>query len=296
VAQKWTIRGREVDRSDLDQIEFWLKANPEWSRRRLSEELVRRWDWRTPGGQLKDIATRDVLNRLEGLGLIGLPPRQRRGGRQRPEGLRSTDQAELGLGLEAEGIEPRTLAELLPLCSQRADRGQEQRKRVARYLHERHYLGYPDPLGQLHYLVQDRQGRDVACLLFGPAAWKAAARDQFIGWSDQQRRQGLGHVANNSRFLVLVRVAHLASHVLASTIATLRRDWAGHHGVPLWLVETFVDQERFLGTCYRAANWLRVGQTQGRTRNDREHRLRVSRKDVYLFPMAADFRQRLGVP
>lgn len=261
----------------------------------MSEELVRHWDWRTPSGQFKDIATRDVLNRLEGLGLIGLPPRQGRGGRQRPMGLGSRDQAELGFGLEPGGIEPRSLSELLPLSWRRAQRGHEHRKRVAHYLHERHYLGYPDPLGQLHYLVQDRQGRDVACLLFGPAAWKAGARDQFIGWSDRQRRQGLGHVANNTRFLVLVPVPHLASYVLAGTMAPLRRDWAAHHGVPLWLVETFVEQERFQGTCYRAANWLKVGQTQGRTRNDREHRLRVPRKDVYLFAMAADFRQRLGV-
>jgi hypothetical protein len=166
---------------------------------------------------------------------------------------------------------------------------------VARYLSEHHYLGYPSPLGQLHYLVRDRQGGDVACLLFGPAAWKVAVRDRFIGWSDLERRQGLGQVANNSRFLLLVKVPHLASHLLAGTVAHLRRDWAAHHGVRLWLVETFVEQGRFAGTCYRAANWLKVGPTQGRTRNDREHQRHVPPKDVYLLPLAGDFRRRLGV-
>jgi hypothetical protein len=291
----WSIRGREISRADLDQIESWRKAHPQWSRRRLSEELARGWDWRTASGQLKDIATRDVLNQLEARGLISLPARQRRGGRQRPRAVRLANQGELPFLLKGQA-EPTVLAELLPLSWQLAGSGQRPRALVARYLHEHHYLGYPDPLGQLHYLVHDRQGREVACLLFGPAAWKVAARDRFIGWSDLQRRSGLRHVANNSRFLVLVKAPHLASHLLAAALPHLRRDWAAHHGVPLWLVETFVEQERFSGTCYRAANWLKVGQTQGRTRNDRQHRRQVPTKDVYLLPLNSGFRQRLGVP
>ena len=207
-------------------------------------------------------------------------------------------QGELPLLLppQAEPV-PTSLSELLPLSWQRAQRGQRQRALVARYLQDHHYLGYPDPLGQLHYLVQDRQGRDVACLLFGPAAWKVAARDRFIGWSDGQRQRGLSHLANNSRFLILPgrNASGLASHLLGQAVRQLRRDWPARQGVPLWLVETFVEQGRFLGTCYRAANWLRVGQTQGRTRNDRQHRCCAPPKDVYLLPLVAEFRQRLGV-
>jgi hypothetical protein len=164
-------------------------------------------------------------------------------------------------------------------------------------LEEHHYLGYPDPLGQLHYLVSDRSGRDVACLLFGPAAWKVAARDAFIGWSAAQRQQGLGHLANNSRFLILpgVHTPHLASHLLGAAVRRLAVDWRAQRGQALWLVETFVERPRFAGTCYRAANWRPVGQTQGRTRNDPQRQIQSPIKDIYLLPLVSDLRRRLCV-
>jgi hypothetical protein len=286
------IRGREVGSKELEQIRGWLCAHPQWSRRRLSQELAGEWDWRTPAGQLKDIAARDLLNRLEARGLIALPVRQRRGGRQRPRAVEATGSS---LTAPAPAACPVALSELLPFSWHLAHRGQPHRARVARYLDQHHYLGYPDPLGQLHYLVQDRNGRDVACLLFGPAAWKVAARDAFIGWSPGQRQRGLGHLANNSRFLILpgVQTPRLASHLLAAAVRRLRADWQAHHGWVLWLVETFVERERFAGTAYRAANWRRVGQTQGRTRNDPAHYLQTPVKDVYLLALVSDFRRRL---
>ena len=288
------IRGREVGAEQLEQIRNWLRWQPHWSRRRLSQELARQWDWRTAAGQLKDIAARDLLNRLQSRGLIALPPRQRRGGRQKPRALGSKLQPELALSAPAI-VASDSLAELLPLSWHLAQRGEPQRAWVAGYLDQHHYLGYPDPLGQLHYLVRDRCGRAVACLLFGPASWKVAAREAFIGWSDAQRQRGLGHLANNSRFLILpgVRTPHLASHLLAGAVRRLRADWLAQCGQPLWLLETFVEGERFAGTCYRAANWLKVGQTQGRTRNDRAHRRQAPIKDVYLLTLVPDARQRL---
>lgn len=146
-------------------------------------------------------------------------------------------------------------------------------------------------------LVSDRSGRDVACLLFGPAAWKVAARDAFIGWSAAQRQQGLGHLANNSRFLILpgVQTPHLASHLLAAAVRRLGVDWRAQRGQTLWLVETFVERARFAGTCYRAANWRLVGQTQGRTRNDRQRQIQSPVKDVYLLALVPDLRRRLCV-
>ena len=295
VTETLCLRGHKVEARDLEQIRAWRAAHPDWSRRRLSEELARLWDWRTPTGQLKDIASRDVLNRLEARGLIGLPARQRRGGRQRPRAVAAAAQDGLPLLGTAPPSSPVELSERLPLSWHLAQRGQPQRALIARYLQAHHYLGYPDPLGQFHYLVRDREGREVACLLFGPASWKVAARDALIGWSASQRQAGLGHVANNSRFLILpgVQTPHLASHVLAGTVRRLRADWLAQHGRALWLVETFVERERFAGTCYRAANWRRVGQTQGRTRNDPEHRLKTPLKDVYLLALAPDFQQRL---
>lgn len=291
------IRGREVGSKELDQIRGWLGLHPQWSRRRLSEELAHAWDWRTPTGQLKDIAARDLLNRLEARGLLRLPARQRRGGRQIPRALGREAQGRLLL-VPSVPARARPLSELLPLSWHQAQAGQTQRAEVARYLSEHHYLGYPDGLGQIHYLVQDREGQDLACLLFGPASWKVAARDGFIGWSSSQRQGGLAHLANNSRFLILpwIQTPHLASHLLAQAVRRLRLDWPARHGLPLWLVETFVETERFSGVCYRAANWIKVGQTQGRTRNDRQHLRQAPRKDVYLLPLVADFQQRLCAP
>jgi len=291
------IRGREVGSTELEQIKGWLGLHPDWSRRRLSEELAEHWDWRTPTGQLKDIAARDLLNRLEARGLIHLPARQRRGGRQIPHALDKAVSGPLILASTAPA-RPRSLAELLPLSWHQAQAGQSQRRQIAGYLREHHDLGYPDALGQFHYLVRDRHGQDLACLLFGPAAWKVAARDQFIGWSSFQRQSRLSHLANNSRFLILpwIQTPHLASHLLAQAVRCLRVDWPARHGLPLWLVETFVETERFSGICYRAANWIKVGQTQGRTRNDRQHLRNAPRKDVYLLPLSSRFRERLCAP
>jgi hypothetical protein len=145
------------------------------------------------------------------------------------------------------------------------------------------------------YLVRDCHGRDLACVLFGAAAWKTRPRDAWIGWDDATRARRLLYVANNSRFLILpwVRVPHLASHVLACVLRRLSADWQAKYGHPIHLVETFVDRSRFKGTCYRAANWILAGQTQGRGRQDRDHVLRVPVKDVYLYPLTRDFRSRL---
>ena len=291
------IRGREVGSADLERIRGWLGSHPEWSRRRLSEELAQDWDWRSPTGQLKDIAARDLLNRLEARGLIRLPARQRRGGRQTPRALGSPAQGIFDLAPRMPN-QQRPFCELFPLSWHRAHPGQPERAQVARYLAEHHYLGYPDALGQIHYLVRDRHGQEVACLLFGPAAWKVAARDEFIGWSSAQRQSRLAHLANNSRFLILpwIQTPHLASHLLAQAVRRLRLDWPAQHGRPVWLVETFVETERFSGVCYRASNWIKVGQTQGRTRNDRQHLRSAPRKDVYLLSLTPKLQERLCAP
>lgn len=291
------IRGRAIGAAELEQIRSLRSTHPEWSRRRLSQELARLWHWRTPTGQLKDIACRDLLNRLATHGMITLPARQRRGGRQILRALGGAAQLPLVLA-RSPPPRQRALSELRPLSWHCVPAGQSERSRIAGYLAEHHYLGYPDGLGQIHYLVRDRQGQEVGCLLFGPASWKVAARDEFIGWSSTQRQARLAHLANNSRFLILpwVRTPHLASHLLAQSMRHLQEQWLAQHGVRLWLVETFVETERFSGACYRAANWLKVGQTQGRTRNDRRHVCQVARKDVYVWALTPQFRQHLCAP
>jgi hypothetical protein len=149
----------------------------------------------------------------------------------------------------------------------------------------------------LQYLVGDNRQRPLACVLFGAAAWQCAARDRYIGWDAPQRAQHLQLVANNSRCLILpwVRVPHLASYILSRLGRRLSRDWQTKYGHPIWLLETFVQTHRFAGTAYRAANWVRVGQTKGRSRQDRPDGTwnQVPVKDVYLLPLHPCFRQWL---
>jgi hypothetical protein len=188
------------------------------------------------------------------------------------------------------------LAQLRPLQWQVFSARQPQAARFNAYLARYHYLPYSSTVGEnLGYLVQDRQGRDLACALFGAAAWKTQPRDTFIGWTASQRQTQLSRVVNNSRFLILpwVCVPELASHILGRVARRVARDWQAHYGHPVVLLETFVERERFRGSCYRAANWLYVGQTQGRTRQDRQHQLQAPVKDVFVYPLHRNFRQQL---
>jgi hypothetical protein len=193
------------------------------------------------------------------------------------------------------------LNRLLPLvlseCSH-ADKASGQRALFDALLHQHHYLSHRSSVGEnLQYLVRDAQGRPLACLLFGAAAWQCASRDRYIGWESLARAQGLQLIANNTRFLLLpwVRVKSLASHVLGRIARRLSDDWQAKYGHPVYLLETFVQGDRFRGTAYQAANWVRVGQTKGRTRQDRPdgtwHQAAI--KDVYLYPLHRRFRQYL---
>ena len=148
----------------------------------------------------------------------------------------------------------------------------------------------------LNYLIGSCAGVDLACLVFGAAAWKCAPRDQWIGWSAEQRAARLQFIANNSRFLILpwVRVHFLASHLLSQISRRIDRDWQKRYGHRLYLLESFVQADRFRGTSYQAANWIHVGQTTGRTRQDRHHRLQSPLKDIYLYPLSGDGRQQLA--
>lgn len=170
------------------------------------------------------------------------------------------------------------------------------RNAAGRLLAHEHYLGARNSVGEnIRYLVRDRFGRPVACALFGSAAWKCADRDAFIGWERSTRERNLQHLTNNTRFLIprWVQVPHLASHVLGLIARRIRSDWQEKYGHPVHALETFVERSRFQGTCYRAANWQRLGETCGRTRNDRDNTIRVEIKDVYLHPLTPRWREEL---
>jgi hypothetical protein len=156
-----------------------------------------------------------------------------------------------------------------------------------------HYLGFRQSVGEnLRYLVTSNDGRPLACMLFGAAAWKCAARERFIGWDSAYRERRLGWIANNHRFLVLpwVRVPNLASLVLSLVSRRISKDWESRYGHRVVMLETFVDRERFRGSCYRAANWRVVGPTRGRSRQDHHHQLSVPVKDVYMYLLDRDAR------
>ena len=283
------IQGRELRGEDLDLIGSLMVGHPDWGRSRLSEELCRRWDWRNAQGRIKDMAARTLLLKLERSGHIRLPSRQR------PSSNGSRNQH---APFEVHATDPIgcALRDLRPLAIRVVEPGSEDLRLFNCLLSRYHYLGHRNTVGEnLRYLVHDREGRPVACALFGSAAWKCAARDTWIGWERGARERNLQGLTNNTRFLVLpwVTVPNLASHLLGIIARRIRADWQAKYGHPVHAVETFVDRERFTGACYQAANWVRLGATQGRTRNDREHRIRAAVKDVYLYPLIRDFRWEL---
>jgi hypothetical protein len=196
----------------------------------------------------------------------------------------------------------RPLADLRPLSLSEVSAGPgAERALFEGLLHRYHYLSHRSPVGEnLQYLVRERAGRPVACLLFGAAAWQCADRDRSIGWDRSTRAARLHLLANQARFLILpwVQVPGLASHVLSRVCRRVGLDWQRKYGHRIYLLETFVETDHFTGTCYRAANWVQVGQTKGRTRQDSlagKHQ-QVPRKDIYLYPLDPRCAERLRGP
>jgi hypothetical protein len=283
------LQGRVIGATELEQLRHLLQSHSEWSRYRLSVELCRLWDWRAPNGLLKDMAARSLLLKLGERGLVQLPPKRRASpNRMLHKQLRPVAHARDPIRDSLGQLSPLEVIEL-----------SQQPRELPLYewlLHEHHYLSYASPVGlNLKYLVRDRHGRPLGCLLFGSAAWKCAVRDQFIGWSAEARQSHLQQVTNNCRFLLLpwVEVPQLASHVLGRVLRRLPRDWQRKYARRLDLVETFVDTSRFTGACYRAANWIALGQTTGRTRQDRAHQLQTPPKALWVYPLDPQFRRRL---
>jgi hypothetical protein len=269
-----------VQNEDVLWLREWLGLHPEWSRKRLARELCLQWQWYDGRGRLKDFAARSFLLKLEAQELITLPPLQENKRRPR-RGVVSLPRWQeppvLGAALE----------QIQPLKIELVKAGTGEQRAWAFYLDRYHYLGLRVVGENVGYLVRDNRERELACLLFGAAAWSCAPRDRALGWGRKDRQERLSEIANNTRFLILpwVRVPHLASHVLGRVAKRIDSDWREKYGHGLRWLETFVERDRFVGTCYRAAHWQCVGQTQGRSRQDREHSTRVPVKNVYLYAL-----------
>ncbi len=283
------IQGRGIGRVEIGLIRRLLAKHPDWNRTRLSRELCEIWKWRNTRGRLKDMACRTLLLKLEKRELIVLPPRQG----SSPNAARNRS---LPLIDHERTPVAGSLRKLLPLSISAVGKNVDELALFRSLIAQHHYLGLRNTVGEnLKYLIRDTRDRLVSAMLFGSAAWQTKPRDAFIGWSVQARRAGLSHITSNTRFLIpeWVRIPHLASHILSRISRRINLDWQAKYGRRIHLLETFVDRSRFLGTCYRAANWICVGQTQGRTRNGSRSAPPVPVKDVYVYPLSKNFRQEL---
>jgi hypothetical protein len=282
-------RGRDLSNADILYIRELIAAHPDASRRSLSRLLCEAWEWRQPNGALRDMVCRSMLLLLDRAGQITLPPvsyvrHNPLASRQKPAPvLVDRRRIEMPLG------------ELRPLEFMQVRRTGEEAV-FNSLMEEHHYLGYEQPVGEhLKYLVS-AQGRPVACLAWSSAPRHIASRDHFIGWNAEARRRNVRFIAYNTRFLILpwVRVEHLASHILGRMAAQISADWQNLYGHPIYYLETFVDPERFRGTCYSAANWKLLGQTTGRGKQSNSYVPNRSLKNVLGYPLNRHFRELMA--
>jgi hypothetical protein len=284
-----SYRHRVITDDDLVFVRQLIAAHPDASRWGLSKKLCEAWHWVQANGALRDMVCRGLMLMLHRQGLIELPPVRRV--TRNPLVERS---APLLVRVDEAPLQGR-LADLGPLAVRQVRRTPEEAL-FNSLLQQHHYLGYTQPVGEhLKYLVY-AQGRPVACAAWCSAPRHLGSRDRFLGWGPQARRQNIRLLAYNTRFLILpwVRVPHLASHLLGRLTRLLSADWQRLYGHPIYFVETFIDPQRFRGTCYRAANWTVLGTTTGRGKDDLTHRANRSLKQVLGYALVPDFRQRLA--
>lgn len=284
------VCGQSFSSEMLERIGMMVKDEPQLSRRALSRRVCEWLNWRAANGRLKEMSCRVALGKLARAGVLDLPAPQQGPRMTTPSAAHARELPQLA-SVKAPLAQLGRI-ELVLVGSRHSRAAWLWRALMQRY----HYLGAGPLCGaQLRYLVRAERHGIVGAAAFSAAAWRVRARERFIGWSEQARAANLNAVVANSRFLILphVEVPHLASHVLALCTRQLSDDWAARYGTRPLLLETFVERARFRGTCYRAANWQRVGATCGRGRQDRGHAHTTPVKDIYLYPLQRDWRERL---
>jgi len=289
VQAEFRYRGRDWSAADIESVRRLIAAHPGLSRRRLSAKLCEAWNWVQANGQPRDMVARSLMLELHRAGLVQLPAK-----RMSPPNNAARHRAPASeLPLEVAPLAC-DLGQLGPLEIRQVRRTPEEQF-CDRLLQTYHYLGYSRPVGEhLKHLVCG-QGQVIACLAWSSAPRHLGPRDRFIGWSAAQRRANIELLAYNTRYLLMpwVRVPNLASQVLAAVARGLSADWERLYHHPVYLAETFIDPERFRGTCYRAANWIYLGLTTGRGKDAPTKEPNRSLKQLWVRPLASDFRQRL---
>lgn len=280
--------GRHINSKDISFIKTLIANNPDKSRRFISQELCRQWDWRQQNGALKDMICRGMFLKLERDGLITLPLRKRIFkypflNKKPPEVVKVVQTP-----IECDLKDMQTI-ELRPVRKTKLEIVYNS------LIHQHHYLGYTHPVGEKFKYIAMYKERPIGCIGWSSAAWYIGCRDRFIGWSAEVRKKNLHLIAYQTRFLILpwVKVASLASHLLGMNARIISGDWLDFYKHPVYFLETFVDTERFKGTCYRAANWRLLGTTTGRGKLDKTNRQNRSIKAVFGYPLDKDFRRLL---
>jgi len=285
---RFRYRGKVVTSRDIVFINQLIDENPNDSRWALSKKLCLSWNWIQPNGALRDMVCRGLMLELHRAGHIKLPPKKSNPPnpfilRKKPAKV-EIDQTPIHAELSR--IKP------LEFCQVRRT---PLEKLFNGLIEHHHYLGYCHPVGeQVKYIIFSKQ-RPIACIALSSAPRHIGCRDRFIGWSERSRKKRIHLMAYNTRFLVLpwVRVSCLASHILSQMARILSKDWQRIYNHPIYYLETFVDKERFAGTCYKAANWIYLGETTGRGKDDHTNKPNRSIKAVWGYPLLKDFRERL---
>jgi hypothetical protein len=282
--------GREFSIEEVSLIQEVVDSCGGISRNELACTVCELLEWVRPNGKLKNRECQELLAQLEGKGILNLPAK-RQDGNTEPRKLKAEAKANAPYSELTGSVE-----EFAPLDVKQVQT-QAQRELFTDLLARYHYLGYAMPFGaRIQYLVYvDRPQREVVgCLQFSSPAWRMKARDQWIGWDDKRRAEGLQQVVDNSRFLVLASIRNLASAMLSRTLRHLKGDWERQYGVKPLLLETLVDRNRFHGGCYRSANWIELGETTGRGRMDKTNRRRTDQvKTILVYPLVKNAARRL---
>ena len=285
----FTYRGRHISAEDIAFINELIAQNPADSRRALSKKLCQAWNWVQPNGALRDMICRGLMLGLHRAGHIRLPEKK-----SHPKNP-FVDRKKPGkVKIDQSSINGR-LSQIKPFKYEQVRRTPAE-KLFNSLIEHYHYLGYCHPVGeQLKYIVY-WQKRPIACLSWSSAPRHIGCRDRHIGWSQRLRKERIHLLAYNTRFLILpwVRVKYLASHILGRMARILSADWQAVYSHPIYYLETFVDKERFAATCYKAANWIYLGDTTGRGKADQTHRPNRTIKAVWGYPLDKQFRKRLG--
>ncbi len=282
-----TIRKRTINEEDISSIQATVNEHWDKGRTHISRVLCQKWNWLQPNGRLKDMACRELLLTLKRKGFISLPPGYHNGNNKKRNRIIPVVEIEkTPLEGKPSHFEPVQLqlvrnTSLEPLYNS--------------LIQQHHYLGYRQIVGNHLKYMAFIDEQPVACLGWGSAAWSVKSRESFIGWDKPTKENNLHLVVNNTRFLILpwVNIKFLASKVLGLNARRISEDWFKIYNHHVYLLETFVEQDRFKGTCYKAANWVRAGQTKGTAKRGHDHLFHGKIKDVYLYPLRKDFRKKL---